>query len=234
MSNHRSGIVFDDPVSSLDHKWRYRVAKRLVKEGKVRQVLIFTHDIVFLLAVQNEAAIQGVPLKTHALWYGPLGAGMCDSDNVPWEAKNINSRLDCIDRLRKDAELEFNSDNLEKCSKLVLKCYDLLRKSWERAIEEILFNKVILRFGPEIKTQSINGVSVEDEDYKEIYISMSKCSEIASHDISPAINKPVPLPDELRNDIASLRNFIRILKDRRNITEKRRHQLLKAPPARIK
>ena len=42
-----SGIVFDDPVSSLDYKWREGVARRLVKGAKKRQVIVFTHDVVF-------------------------------------------------------------------------------------------------------------------------------------------------------------------------------------------
>ena len=44
---HRSAIVFDDPVLSLDHRWRKRVAKRLVEETKNRQVIVLTHDLVF-------------------------------------------------------------------------------------------------------------------------------------------------------------------------------------------
>ncbi len=46
-------IVFDDPVSSLDHVWRERIANRLVKESSTRQVIVFTHDIVFLLALKH-------------------------------------------------------------------------------------------------------------------------------------------------------------------------------------
>ncbi|MDP3617342.1 MAG: AAA family ATPase, partial [Rhodoferax sp.] len=42
-----SGIVFDDPVSSLDFQWRGSVAQRLVEESKRRQVIVFTHDVVF-------------------------------------------------------------------------------------------------------------------------------------------------------------------------------------------
>jgi energy-coupling factor transporter ATP-binding protein EcfA2 len=44
----KGGIVFDDPVSSLDHRRRENVAARLTKEAAVRQVIIFTHDIYFL------------------------------------------------------------------------------------------------------------------------------------------------------------------------------------------
>jgi recombinational DNA repair ATPase RecF len=36
-----SGIVFDDPVSSLDYKFREGVALRLVQESKTRQVILF-------------------------------------------------------------------------------------------------------------------------------------------------------------------------------------------------
>jgi hypothetical protein len=47
-----SGIVFDDPVSSLDYQWRSAVARRVVEESRRRQVVVFTHDVVFLLALK--------------------------------------------------------------------------------------------------------------------------------------------------------------------------------------
>jgi recombinational DNA repair ATPase RecF len=39
----RGPVVFDDPVSSLDHRRRDAVARRLVSEAKSRQVIVFTH-----------------------------------------------------------------------------------------------------------------------------------------------------------------------------------------------
>ena len=56
---HRSAILFDDPVCSLDHTWRRNVAKRLVMESRARQVVVFTHDIVFLLALGDAAGEVG-------------------------------------------------------------------------------------------------------------------------------------------------------------------------------
>ena len=47
-SKRYSGIVFDDPMSSLDHIHRRAVAARLVEEAAHRQVIIFTHDLAFL------------------------------------------------------------------------------------------------------------------------------------------------------------------------------------------
>lgn len=47
-ASHQSALVFDDPVSSLDHWHREKIAQRLVEESLIRQVIIFTHDTVFL------------------------------------------------------------------------------------------------------------------------------------------------------------------------------------------
>jgi hypothetical protein len=58
----KGGVIFDDPVSSMDHRRRELVARRLVAEGKKRQVIIFTHDIYFLRLLTDEAEIQGVPI----------------------------------------------------------------------------------------------------------------------------------------------------------------------------
>lgn len=48
-----SAIVFDDPVSSLDHVHRDKVAERLANESLSRQVIVFTHDIAFLILVEE-------------------------------------------------------------------------------------------------------------------------------------------------------------------------------------
>lgn len=43
-----SGLVFDDPVTSLDHDRKRLIAKRIAEESKERQVIVFTHDLVFV------------------------------------------------------------------------------------------------------------------------------------------------------------------------------------------
>src|SRR3546814_7865490 len=47
-AQHKSALVFDDPVTSLDHRWREKVADRLVEESATRQIIVFTHDMVFV------------------------------------------------------------------------------------------------------------------------------------------------------------------------------------------
>ena len=64
---HGGGIVFDDPVSSLDHTRRQNVARRLVEEAKTRQVIIFTHDTSFLGELRDLIEQTGIEHLIHHL-----------------------------------------------------------------------------------------------------------------------------------------------------------------------
>jgi recombinational DNA repair ATPase RecF len=57
ISGTRGGIVFDDPVSSLDHKRRGLVARRLAEEAGKRHVIVFTHDLYFLCLLQSKRPV---------------------------------------------------------------------------------------------------------------------------------------------------------------------------------
>ena len=70
-------------------------------------------------------------------------------------------------------------------------------------------------------------VVVTDEDYRIIYISMKKCSKwMFGHDKSQAIDVNRPNPDELQQDIASLRNFAKIVNSRCDAIRKQRQSIL--------
>ena len=67
-TENRSGIILDEPVSSLDHNYRERIARHLAEEAKNRQVVVFTHDVVFLFLLERyagskEVAFQPVTLR---------------------------------------------------------------------------------------------------------------------------------------------------------------------------
>lgn len=80
-----STILFDDPVSSLDHTWREHVARRLAEEAKIRQVIVFTHDIVFMLALVRWAEEFGVQYQQQYLRRDRQGTGVSSPD-LPWPA----------------------------------------------------------------------------------------------------------------------------------------------------
>jgi len=88
-----SGIVFDDPVSSLDYRWREGVARRLVQEAKTRQVIVFTHDVVFLLFLKQFAEELGVEQLDQHIQHLSKGAGVC-ADQLPWVALPVKKKSD--------------------------------------------------------------------------------------------------------------------------------------------
>ena len=105
-----SALVFDDPMSSLDHRYRKSLARRLLIEAQQRQVIVFTHDTIFINVLNGEAELWEKELAAgvadHA---GPLpeitirhivrdatGAGVVD-DQAGWRDPSVKDRLVAID-----------------------------------------------------------------------------------------------------------------------------------------
>jgi len=202
LSGGKGGIVFDDPVSSLDHRRRERVAKRLAKEAAQRQVIIFTHDIYFLCLLAEESKLAAVPVTTQSLTRRAEGFGVADPD-LPFEGKNTSKRIKALNAQHQTiAKLHRNGEE-QQCHKQTVDAYFQLRMTWERAVEEVLLRGVILRFRKGIETQRLAGVVVEDSDYAQVYEGMTKCSNYA-HDKAMQGGVAVPEPEELLADITAL------------------------------
>jgi wobble nucleotide-excising tRNase len=73
-ASHKSALVFDDPVTSLDHRWRRKVAERLIAEASDRQIVVFTHDLIFLNDL-HDLAVGDTKVKLVSLSRGPAGDG---------------------------------------------------------------------------------------------------------------------------------------------------------------
>ncbi|MBK6826716.1 MAG: AAA family ATPase [Chitinophagaceae bacterium] len=91
MGNKNKGIIFDDPVNSLDHIRRQTIAERLVEESKVRQVIVFTHDITFLLALQTLAEEETVECLVTTIRKIGKTPGVINN-SLPWIASNVKEK----------------------------------------------------------------------------------------------------------------------------------------------
>lgn len=210
-----SGIVFDDPVSSLDFRWRDGVARRLVVEAKKRQVIVFTHDVVFLLLLKQYAEVEAVEQLDQHIRHQSRGAGVC-AEELPWVAMPVKKKIGYIrnewqaaDKLERTGE----QDRYEKESKYL---YGLLREAWERAIEEVLLNNVVERFQVGVQTQRLKAVDIDAQDYAAIEAGMAKCSKwLPGHDKAAADRAPVPPSAELKADIDALETWIAAVRKRR-------------------
>lgn len=216
----KGGIVFDDPVSSLDHRRRERVAKRLAIEAAQRQVIVFTHDIYFLCLLAEEAKLAGVPIATQSLTRRAEGFGVAEPE-LPFEGKNTSKRIGALKAQHQSiAKLHKDGEEPEH-RKQTVEAYVRLRMAWERAVEEVLLGAVTLRFRKSVDTQRLAGVVVEDDDYAQVNAGMTKCSNYA-HDKAQLGGVAVPDPDELLADIMALETWRAQIVKRSEETAKKR------------
>lgn len=216
----KGGIVFDDPVSSLDHRRRERVAHRLAAEARQRQVIVFTHDIYFLNVLTEGAKRLEVPYMTQSLEKREQGFGVSNPD-LPFEGMNVTKRIGWLKNFQQEIAKVHKSGNEPEHRKLTGQAYTLLRITWERAVEEVLLRQVVLRFRKGVETQRLAGVVVEDSDYEAIDAGMSKCSNYA-HDKAMEGGIAMPEPDELLADIVGLDDWRAKTHERAEQTAKKR------------
>jgi energy-coupling factor transporter ATP-binding protein EcfA2 len=211
-----SAIVFDDPVSSLDYQWRSAVARRLVAESRRRQVIVFTHDVVFLLALKQFAEQSGVqPLDQHVRRQ-MKGAGVC-AEELPWVAMRVKDKIGYLKSRWQGADKQARDGNQDAYEQEAKYLYGLLREAWERGLEEVLLCGVIERYRPSVETKRLAPLAdISQADCQRVDTAMSKCSTwLPGHDQAAAARAPVPGAAELNQDINALEVWVKSIRDRR-------------------
>lgn len=223
-------LVIDDPVSSLDHIRREQVAKRLVLEAKDRQVVIFTHDMVFWGEVIYLAGEERVPVSTKDLRRDGGLCGKVGEGDVPWPILPVRNRLQYIEgeKLPDLRKLHEASDPEYRAA--ARHVGELLRETWERLIEETLFQETVVRYRRSIETTRLMRVAVEDADWEKIHRGMTRSSRWA-HDESRGTGGAAPSPDDLKNEVTAIRDLADQLRARGEDNGKRRKKSLEAAAA---
>ena len=216
LAGHQGGIVFDDPVSSLDHHWRRKVANRLATEAKQRQVIILTHDTVFLGELLHEVKEQNVEHRAYHLeWMGKYPG--CVNEGLPWEHMPYKERLDKLEKTQRAMARTWSPYPNQQERDAIRRQYDLLRAAIERVVEDVVLNGVVKRYEDWIRVGELGEVvGFTTTEYEEI-VRLHKvcCDVVTAHDPSSAKNAPVPTPTELGKHIADLQDVIGTIKARR-------------------
>jgi energy-coupling factor transporter ATP-binding protein EcfA2 len=230
LAPHTNTIVLDDPVSSLDHVFTRKIAARLAREGLSRQVIIFTHNIAFLMELEDAGmalAMAGTPvgITVSTLRRSGKSAGIT-TNGAPWYALKVKQRAQYLDELAHKIKPLYQN-NMDEYNEKAAYIYGLLREAWESCVEDDLLYNVVCRYRNSVHTLKLIEVDIEDPDVHHLDLHMSKASTwMTGHDKSKALHYDRPSPDELLNDINVLRTFSKQLIDRRDQTRKRRKKLL--------
>lgn len=225
---HKCPIVFDDPVNSLDHRYRFRIAKRLAEESLERQVIVFTHDIAFLNELEDQIILLTTSKFTSHTIIKPTETTVGKFlDGLPWHAMSVPERIEYLEEeLFRIALL--NKTNLNLYNREAAQLYGLMRETWEAMIEEELFNKVVRKHLGHTQMLRLSDVIIQMSDYDVIDINYSKCSTwMTGHQKSKALDQNRPNPDEIKKDILAIEEFKKLIRKRKKETKEQREKIAK-------
>lgn len=205
LNPQNKGVVFDDPVTSLDHQRRALIAERLVKLAVTKQVIIFTHDISFFSKLTHFAKVFNISSsQTTIRKIGDI-IGVVSPD-LPWITQKISDRVKYLrNALVRLAKLEKEGKE-DEYSMMIKGWYGLLREAWERCVEERLFKGVIERFSGEIHTKPLERVEITSELVAMINEGMTQASNWV-HDQAMGLNPPIPDVKKAEKDFELLVEF---------------------------
>jgi energy-coupling factor transporter ATP-binding protein EcfA2 len=212
-TGNRSGIVLDDPVCSLDHRFRDKVAERLALEAKARQVIVLTHDIVFLWELREHCRRNGVAVECVEVERGYREYGRAYS-GAPWLGKTVKERVGWLRTALQESEAALRKQGRAAYEEKTSYVYKRMRETWERTVEELLLNRVVERFRPGVETQRLREVvDVKQDDVDRVDREMKHCSKF-EHDEAAARNEGIPDPDVVRGDLERLETWVDELRRR--------------------
>ncbi|MGL4317354.1 MAG: AAA family ATPase [Pseudomonas sp.] len=221
---HTSTVVFDDPSTSLDHVFRRAIARRLVALSETRQVLVLTHDAVFLteLAMALQRAERSANYKTIGWDESP---GLV-SEGLTWTMMDTKARLtDLRERVKAMNAIDgsYPDDELER---QIAAGYSSLRGTVERAIREIFLNNTVQPFSDVVSVEAFGAVvghpAEEWEQLQDVYARACEATE--AHDTPGERQLALPTREELLSDIALVLELVQRAAKRRTAYENQRRE----------
>lgn len=174
-----AGVIFDDPVTSMDHVRKELIAQRLVDEATRRQVIVFTHDILFTNYLATAAEDKGVSFAGRTVWRDDNDApGAIDRLAFPHE----HYEGAAYDRAKKhyDAARALTGDPQRDALE---KACGSLRTGYEDFIQKKLFNNVVRRWRENI-TFTLNQVFFDEAIALRVHermVALSRYIDAHSH-----------------------------------------------------
>lgn len=200
LSGISAPVVFDDPVSSLDHRRINEVADRITKLAEKTQVIVFTHDVLFAAALLSrfektkrcrfyQVTDQGgkgkVSIATGPRW-----------DTVAELKKRVNVTIELAKKEQGEAQ-----------DALVRTGYDWLRSWCEVFTEMELLGGVSQRYQPNIRMgtlQRINAAALPAAIEAVTRVFDDACRYIDGHSQPLAALNVTPTLGDLEKDWAEM------------------------------
>lgn len=201
----KSALIFDDPVTSLDHVRRDKVAERLGQLAQDRQVVVFTHDVAFTGDLAAAAEREGVALAERCVERRGVEPGVC-IESFPWKAKDFGSRVNHLTtelaRLKKERPGLVQDEWEEQ----VATWAGYLSETWERSVTTEVMNQVFDRGSSQVRMMKFRLLAeITDADNQDVQDGYGATSLWGRrHDKAAETNYVAPEPADLERELVRL------------------------------
>ena len=208
----RSAVVFDDPVSSLDHMHRDAVAERLADAAQHRQIIVLTHDIAFLFLLDQSCREKGTHLAFRSVTRTNDYTGFIQQA-PPLRAQPVDKVIDGMNKLIDNEKILYENGNHDKWERTVDALQKRLRLTWERAVEEAI-SPVFKRMSEKVQTKGLSKITaLTMDDCTEMRKAYGRCSTLL-HSSPDTLSPALPKPEAVQNEITALRNWVANIRQR--------------------
>lgn len=211
LSGVTAPVVFDDPVSSLDHRRVGEVAERVAALSETAQVIVFTHDVLFtagLLQITTRNRQQCAYFKISE-----------DNGNKGFIVPGRHPRWDTISKISgrinsvlQDAKASRDADERDE---LVQKGYSLIRSWCEVFVEMEVFAGVSQRYQPNVSMANLTKVKVNllpevIDKVSRVFNDACRCIEGHSQPLTSLGVTPTPIDLEKHwYELQAVRDYYR-------------------------
>ena len=197
LNPNNTGVIFDDPVTSLDHLRKTDIAKRIVELAANKQVIVFTHDLLFVNFLKNFSESLGIGFQCH--WIE------CIADHVGVISNNNSPATEGDYKTVKKATEAWQASRAAKpeAREQILKDgFASLRTNYEYFIIFDMFKQVVLRFEERVSVDRLKDVVVNPEFSEKVIKKVGLLSRyIEAHLHSDVFVATKPTSDDLKREI---------------------------------
>lgn len=200
LDSSKSPVVFDDPVTSLDHKIKEDVAKRLVRLSQTRQIVVFTHSIILFNifhALTERPWCRGLKFKFYEVERNDVNTGVLHEASL-LKDENFGSYVREINGLTNVSK----DDKMIRGKEIAATCYSKLRAGLEVLVENDLFNKTVKRYKPNVTFGNFEKVNPEliKTHQQELCDLFDRCCRFTDAHSNPEDTPSPPNLDEFMID----------------------------------
>lgn len=212
MSEINRGLVFDDPVNSLDNDRKKQIAERLALQATLKQIIVFTHDLVFFYHIKNfsKKYLNGINNSCvhHTLERENQMCGKIIMNMSPANERQYHDPTKAEEWLRKSK----NANGNEKID-YAKSGLSALRASYEALAIFTILGGTVQRFDPQIRMGRLKDIKFEKSLIETVVEKHGEISDLIEGHLPSDEFGIIPSPEILEQQITDFNNLKKNLKN---------------------